>query len=92
VDGNRGNGRVRIAEWQWDEENREHIARHGVRERDVFAVEAGRPRFRRNRNQRAATHVMIGPDRGGRFLAVFIVADVGTPDIWRRDRTACVGG
>ncbi len=72
-----------VAEWQWDDENVAHIARHGLRPRDIRQVAENDPRFRRNRKGRAATHQMVGPDDGGRFVAAFLVAVPGTPGRWR---------
>jgi hypothetical protein len=74
---------VWIAEWLWDDENVEHIARHGLRPWHVHDVWLGDPRFRRNRKGRAATHQMIGPEPGGRFLAAFIAPEPGRPGLWR---------
>lgn len=72
-----------IAEWLWDDDNVEHIARHGVSAGDVLAVWLGDPRYRRNRKGRAASHQMIGPDAGGRFVAVFVAPVPGRPGTWR---------
>lgn len=64
---------MHIAEWQWDDGNVAHMAEHGVRPLDVEDVWYGRPRFRRNKHGRAASHQMIGPNTGGTCYAVFIV-------------------
>lgn len=74
---------MRVAEWQWDDENVAHIARHGLRPRDVRQVAANAPKFRRNKKGRAATHQMIGPDDGGRFVAVFVAPVPGRDGQWR---------
>jgi len=63
---------VYIAEWEWDDANVEHMAEHRIRPADVGAVWSDRPKYRRNRHGRAATHQMIGPDGGGRLVAAFI--------------------
>lgn len=39
------------------------------------------PRFRGNKKRRAATHQMIGPDRGGLMWTVCLVETL--PFIWR---------
>src|SRR5258708_39465744 len=70
---------VYVAEWEWDEDNEEHIARHGVLPAEIEQVRWGKPKFRRNRTSRAATHQMIGPDEGGRVVAVFIVERTTVP-------------
>ncbi|HVF05209.1 MAG TPA: hypothetical protein VNA20_10235 [Frankiaceae bacterium] len=72
-----------IADWVWDDDNIEHIARHGLTVWDVRDVWLMYPKFRRNRKGRAATHQMIGADGGGRFLAVFIAEVPGRPGWWR---------
>lgn len=61
-----------IAEWEWDDDLVDHLARHRVRPSDVLDVWAESPKYRRNKKGRAASHQMIGPDRGGAFFAVFI--------------------
>lgn len=72
-----------IAEWRWEDEIVEHIARHGVRPTEVLATWLGSPKYRRNKSGRAATHQMIGPDAGGRFLAIFIREDDVYAGQWR---------
>lgn len=72
-----------IAEWQWDDANVGHIARHGLFGWDVVDVARQSPRFRRNKKGRAAAYQMVGPDSGGRFLAVFITPVAGSPGVWR---------
>src|SRR5258706_1144277 len=56
-----------IEEWNWLDEDVEHLASHGVRPSDVLAVWREEPRYRRNRRNRAASHQMIGPDGQGGF-------------------------
>lgn len=38
-----------IAEWNWLDEDVEHLSRHGVRPADVLAVWRQAPKYRRNR-------------------------------------------
>ena len=75
--------RVWIAEWQWDDDNVDHIARHGISAREVDEVWRGELKFRRNRKGRAATHQMLGPDGGGRLVAVFVAPVPARPGLWR---------
>lgn len=72
-----------IADWQWTDEIVEHIARHHVHPSDVLATWLGSPKYRRNKKNRVATHQMIGPDAGGRFLAIFIREDDVYEGQWR---------
>lgn len=72
-----------IAEWEWDDGNTEHIAQRGLTPADIEDVWLENPKYRRNRNQRAASHQMIGPDRGGRYLTVFIRQTEKDEGLWR---------
>lgn len=72
-----------IAEWNWLDEDVEHLSRHGVRPADVLAVWRQAPKYRRNRKDRAASHQMIGPDGGGTFFAIFIRQDELMTGRWR---------
>ncbi len=74
---------IRIDGWEIDEDNDAELARHGIDAEIIEEVSAEETRrFRRNRKHRAATHQMIGPDRGGRFWVVCIVR-TAQPFIWR---------
>ena len=72
-----------VDEWEWDDGNIEELAHQGIYAGTVYQVADGRPRFRRNKRSRAATHMMIGPDFGGRIWVVCIVQLHGRPGIWR---------
>ncbi len=72
-----------IAEWDWRDEDIEHMARHGVRPAIVLEVWRERPKYRRNRKDGAASHQMIGPDKGGMFFAIFIRQDEVVTGLWR---------
>lgn len=61
------------ASWEWDDHNLDELWKHGVTRRDVLDVAAGVPKFRRNRRRRAASHQMVGADRGGQFWTICIV-------------------
>jgi hypothetical protein len=74
---------LRIESWQWDEWNLEELADHGLTRRTVLQVSAEAPRFRGNiKKNRAASHMMIGPDKGGAFWVVCIV-ELDSEGIWR---------
>jgi hypothetical protein len=72
-----------IEEWQWDDANLDELAAHGLTRRIVEQVSEERPRFRRNKVRRAATHQMIGPDRGGKHWIICIAPVSGVPGLWR---------
>ena len=72
-----------IEEWEWDDENIEHLAEHGVRPADVLAVWRESRKYRRNRRNRAASHQMVGPDGNGGFFAIFIRQDEIMKGRWR---------
>ncbi len=59
------------------------LARHSLTPRVVYDVWAESPRYRRNRRRRAASHLMIGPDRGGILWVVCIVERPWQPGLWR---------
>jgi uncharacterized DUF497 family protein len=62
---------VRFLELTWDDDNVDHIARHGVEPHEVEQVVASeRFYFARRRGRR---HVVIGQAESGRYL--FIVVD-----------------
>ena len=64
---------VWIGEWDWDDGNLEELARHGLDWFAVLQIAEEHPKFRANRKRRAASHQMIGPDRGGRYWTVCIL-------------------
>lgn len=70
-----------ISEWEWDDGNLDELAAHGVDRRAVVEVAGEAPRFRRNKKGRAASHQMIGPDRGGRMWTICIVHTID--ERWR---------
>src|SRR5512147_2640561 len=72
---------MRIQDWELDDANTEELAAHGLAAEILDEVLENRPRFRRNKKNRAATHQMIGPNSGGQFWVVCVV-ETG-PAIWR---------
>jgi hypothetical protein len=72
---------IRIRDWDFDDANVAELAAHGVTVEIVDDVVQNRPRFRRNKKRRRATHQMIGPDGGGRFWVICLL-ETG-PATWR---------
>jgi len=79
--GKRSARRIRIEDWDLDEANTQELADHGVTVDILDQLLENKPRFRRNKKRRAATHQMIGPDNGGRKWVVCI-RETG-PSVWR---------
>lgn len=63
----------RIEEWEWDEGNLSHCARHEVTPRVVAEVSGRKPLFRANLEGRTATYQMVGPDEAGRWWTICLV-------------------
>jgi len=62
---------MRINRFDWDEQNLEHVARHGIRDYEVEgAILFGRPIFQRSKNN---TYVAFGVTQDGRYLLVVFV-------------------
>jgi len=68
-----GGSSVEITEIEIDDGNEEHLTRHGVSIAEVQPVLAGDPDIRRNRKDRAGTHVALGHTKGGRRVVVPLV-------------------
>jgi hypothetical protein len=62
--------RIRVDELEFDDGNVDHMAPHGIRERDVRQVLDHEPVFLPNKKGHAASVVMIGPTFGGRLLTI----------------------
>lgn len=70
--------------WEWDDGNIEHLATHGITPElieDEIWLET--PKFIANRSGRAASHLMVGPDRGGQLWTICIVQVDDNPATWR---------
>lgn len=61
-----------ITEIEIDDGNEEHLTRHGVSIAEVQQVLAGGPDIRRNRKNRAGTHVALGQTNGGRVVVPLV--------------------
>lgn len=73
-----------IEAWEWDDGNIEHLANRGITPElieDEIWLES--PKYNTNRKGRAASHFMVGPDRGGRIWTVCIVQVIDEPATWR---------
>jgi hypothetical protein len=71
-----------IERFDFDDVNREHLARHDVRESDIWAVLDGKPLFFPYLPARTATHLMLGPDETQRILLIAIL-ETESPGVWR---------
>lgn len=61
---------MRIVEIEIDDGNEAHLTRHGVSLAEVQQVFGNDPEVRRNRRDRAGTHVARGTTRGGRSVLI----------------------
>jgi len=61
---------VRITEIEIDDRNEAHLTSHGVSIAEVQQVFANHPDVRRNRKDRAGTHVARGATSGGRSVII----------------------
>ncbi len=64
---------IRVHEWDMNDANSTELDAHGLDLEIIEQVYEEAPRFRRNKKGHAASHLMIGPDRGGRVWAIAIV-------------------
>ena len=60
---------MRLVRLCWDDENREHIARHGVSSQEVEEACRGRPKVLRGRCGR---YLVLGRTAEGRYLLVVL--------------------
>ena len=72
-----------ISEWEWDDSNEAELTYHGCSRRIVEQVWLERPKYRRNKHHRAASHQMIGPDKGGTIWTICIIQSSFEPGLWR---------
>lgn len=73
---------IKVREFEWDEENLEHLRPHGVTLELAEEIKDGAPLFFLNRPGRGGTHMMIGPDDSGRFWTIILV-EAGAEGRWR---------
>ena len=67
-----GGASWRVRTLDWDEENREHISRHGVEEGEVEEIFRGRLYVRRVRKRRRTYYTVLGASETGRRLFVVV--------------------
>jgi hypothetical protein len=63
---------LRVEDLHISDRARDKLASHGVPLRAVHQVLYGRPKYCKNKKNRAASYLMIGPDRGGAMWAIAI--------------------
>jgi hypothetical protein len=63
--------RLRVAQLVWNSQNLSHIRRHGGSVRVCREVLSNAPKFF-EQTGRSGSHLMIGPDRAGRFWTIAI--------------------
>jgi hypothetical protein len=73
---------VEITEFDFDDENEEHIGRHGITTRQLDQVLKGEFAVMRNRSSRRATHIVYGRDFGGACIVIPVVP-TAVPGVWR---------
>ena len=65
--------KIKVWEFEWDDNNMEHCAVHGVTPTVAESVKGELPSFFENRPGKTGTHVMIGPDHTGAFWTVILL-------------------
>ena len=74
---------MEILDLEFDEDNLEHLASHGLTPRRVLQVLDGEEYvLLRNKRSGSGQLKLIGPDRGGQFWTV-ILAATDEPGVWR---------
>jgi hypothetical protein len=74
--------RIAVREFQWDDENIEHLAGHGLYVDQVYHILYGNPLFFPNKKRRTGTHKIIGPDLSD-VLWTIVIVRVGAGGLWR---------
>lgn len=73
---------INVFEFSWDERNEQHCARHEVTPMLGEEIKDGVPKFFLNDPGRTGTHMMIGPDRSGRFWTI-VIKPTSETGVWR---------
>jgi len=73
---------IEVREFEWDERNEKHCARHGVTPLLAEVVKDGQSKFFGNKPGKTGTHMMVGPDDRGRFWTI-IILETGQRGRWR---------
>ena len=71
-----------VEEFAYDDENIEKFWRHGLKVMQIDQVLDSGFRTKRNRNERRASHIVVGRDRSGRCIAIPI-EPTSDPVVWR---------
>lgn len=61
---------MQITDVEIDDRNETHVTRHGISVAEIVQVFANDPDVRRNRTDRAGTHVARGTTNGGRRVLI----------------------
>lgn len=73
---------IQVFEFEWDERNETHCARHGVTPVTAQEVKDSLPKFFLNDPGKTGTHIMVGPDSGGGYWTI-VIKPTGEPGRWR---------
>jgi hypothetical protein len=73
---------IEVFEFDWNDQNEGHCARHGLTPVTAEEVKDGSPKFFENDPGKTGTHIMIGPDAAGRYWTIPI-KPTGAPGQWR---------
>ncbi len=80
---------ITIAEFEIDERNRTHLARHGIDDGLIYEVWLGPAHYRVNppsgegASPRSGSHLMIGPSANGRLWTIVMVEVERERHTWR---------
>lgn len=69
---------MQIESIEWDDANLEHATRHGVSADEIDQAISAPKRIARNKKARAASHLLLGQTRGGRWIKVAIRYDAAS--------------
>jgi len=58
--------------WDWDKDNEDELAKHGISPREVQEVWEEGPEWVRNKHSGSGDHKMIGLTKGGRALSIVV--------------------
>ena len=72
---------IQVFEFEWDEVNEPHCARHDLTPVTVQEVKDSRPKFFLNDPGKTGTHIMIGPDSMGRYWTI-VIKPGGKAGLW----------
>lgn len=64
---------MKITELEIDDGNETHVTRHGITLAEIVQVFVNDPDVRRNRRNRAGTHVAHGKTHGGRRVIISFI-------------------